>query len=172
MCIRDSEKVLNYKTLFLGLGSRSRLLPKNLSNGIPKLYYIREIGDISLITKEFRYKRKLIILGGGFIGLEVASVARNFGVDVTILESQERILKRTSAKIVANHIKKIHLLNGVFIKENTNIKKFLKTKNNSIRILTNKNEELLADFMIAGIGAQPNTEIADNAGLLLSLIHI
>ena len=62
----------------------------------------------------------MIILGGGFIGLEVASVARNFGVDVTILESQERILKRTSAKIVANHIKKIHLLNGVFIKENTN----------------------------------------------------
>ena len=165
--ILDNEKVLNYKTLFLGLGSRSRLLPKNLSNGIPKLYYIREIGDISLITKEFRYKRKLIILGGGFIGLEVASVARNFGVDVTILESQERILKRTSAKIVANHIKKIHLLNGVFIKENTNIKKFLKTKNNSIRILTNKNEELLADFMIAGIGAQPNTEIADNAGLLV-----
>jgi len=143
------------------------LLPKNLSNGIPKLYYIREIGDISFITKEFRYKRKLIILGGGFIGLEVASVARNFGVDVTILESQERILKRTSAEIVANHIKKIHLLNGVFIKENTNIKKFLKTKNNSIRILTNKNEELLADFVIVGIGAQPNTEIADNAGLLI-----
>ena len=83
------------------------------------------------------------------------------------MESQERILKRTSAKIVANHIKKIHLLNGVFIKENTNIKKFLKTKNNSIRILTNKNEELLADFMIAGIGAKPNTEIADNAGLLV-----
>ena len=92
--ILSNEKVLNYKTLFLGLGSRSRLLPKNLSNGIPKLYYIREIGDISLIAKEFSYKRKLIILGGGFIGLEVASVARKFGVEVIILESQERILKR------------------------------------------------------------------------------
>ncbi len=163
----NNEKVLKYKTLFLGLGSRSRLLPKNLSNGIPKLYYIREIGDISLITKEFSYKRKLIILGGGFIGLEVASVARNLGVDVTILESQERILKRTSAEIVANHIKSIHLLNGVSIKENTSIKKILKTRENSFNILTNKNELIYADFIIAGIGAQPNTEIACNAGLLI-----
>ena len=70
----------------------------------------------------------MIILGGGFIGLEVAQSQEIFGVDVTILESQERILKRTSAEIVANHIKKIHLLNGVLIKENTNIKKFLKLK--------------------------------------------
>ena len=163
----NNEKVLKYKTLFLGLGSRSRLLPKNLSNGIPKLYYIREIGDISSITKEFSYKRKLIILGGGFIGLEVASVARNLGVDVTILESQERILKRTSAEIVANHIKSIHLLNGVSIKENTSIKKILKTRENSFNILTNKNELIYADFIIAGIGAQPNTEIACNAGLLI-----
>lgn len=165
--ILNNEKILKYKTLFLGLGSRSRLLPKNLSNGISKLYYIREIGDISLIAKEFSYKKKLIILGGGFIGLEVASVARNFGVDVTILESQERILKRTSAEIVANHIKNIHLSNGVLIKENTSIKKFLKTKKNSVDILTNGNEELFADFIIAGIGAQPNTEIAGNAGLLV-----
>ena len=163
----NNEKVLKYKTLFLGLGSRSRLLPKNLSNGIPKLYYIREIGDISLITKEFSYKRKLIILGGGFIGLEVASVARNLGVDVTILESQERILKRTSAEIVANHIKSIHLLNGVSIKENTSVKKILKTRENSFNILTNKNELICADFIIAGIGAQPNTEIAYDAGLLI-----
>ncbi len=163
----NNEKVLKYKTLFLGLGSRSRLLPKNLSNGIPKLYYIREIGDISLITKEFSYKRKLIILGGGFIGLEVASVARNLGVDVTILESQERILKRTSAEIVANHIKSIHLLNGVSIKENTSVKKILKTRENSLNILTNKNELICADFIIAGIGAQPNTEIAYDAGLLI-----
>ena len=165
--ILNNDKVLKYKILFLGLGSRSKLLPKNLSNGIPKLYYIREIGDISLITKEFSYKRKLIILGGGFIGLEVASVARNFGVDVTILESQERILKRTSAEIVANHIKSIHLLNGVSIKENTSIKKILNTRENSFNILTNKNEVIYADFIIAGIGAQPNTEIAYNAGLLI-----
>ncbi len=76
-------------------------------------------------------------------------------------------MKRTSAEIVANHIKSIHLLNGVSIKENTSIKKILKTRENSFNILTNKNELIYADFIIAGIGAQPNTEIACNAGLLI-----
>ena len=112
-------------------------------------------------------KRKLIIFGGGFIGLEVASVAKQLGIEVTVIETQERILKRTSSEVVSNYIKKIHESNGVIVKENTSIQKFLLDKKRILGIKTDNNEELLADFFIAGIGAEPNTKIASNAGLLV-----
>ena len=108
-----------------------------------------------------------MILGGGFIGLEVASVARKLGVNVTIIESEERILKRTSSEIVAKYIKDIHLTNGVIIKERTTVKKFISNKQEFLGILTNNGGRIFADFLIAGVGIEPNTIIADNAGLLV-----
>ena len=89
----DNGQELEYNKLFLGLGSKPRLLPQMLINGISDIYYIRNIGDVDLIINKFLSKRKILILGGGFIGLEVASVARKLGIKVTLIESEERILK-------------------------------------------------------------------------------
>ncbi|MFL2802924.1 MAG: NAD(P)/FAD-dependent oxidoreductase [Paracoccaceae bacterium] len=161
----DNGQSLKYTKLFLGLGSEPRLLSKELTNGIPNIFYLRNIGDINLISHQFLNKKKLLILGGGFIGLEVASVARKLGIDVTIIESQERILKRTSSEIVANYLKNIHISNGVIIKEKTFVKKFLYDEKEFFGVLTNNNEEIYADLLIAGIGVEPNTKIAVNAGL-------
>ncbi len=164
----DNGQALKYTKLFLGLGSEPRFLPKELTNGIPNIFYIRNIGDINLISNQFLNKKRLIILGGGFIGLEVASVARKLGIDVTIIESQERILKRTSSEIVANYLKSIHITNGVTIKEKTFVKKFLYDEQEFFGILTNNDEEICSDLLIAGIGVKPNTKIAGNAGLSIN----
>ena len=120
---------------------------------------------MDLIINKFLSKRKILILGGGFIGLEVASVARKLGINVTLIESEERILKRSSSENVAKYIKDIHLSNGVIIKEKTTVKKFISNKQEFLGILTNSGEEIFADFLIAGVGIEPNTIIADNAGL-------
>ena len=165
--ILEYGQSIDYETLFLGLGSKPRLLSKKITNGISNLYYIRNIDHIKLIAKEFHNRGRLLILGGGFIGLEVASVARKLDLEVTIIESQERILKRVSSETVANFLKEIHIKNGVNIKENTYVKKFLKNKNKFFGILTNNNEEIYADFIIVGIGAEPITKIASNAGLVV-----
>ena len=161
----DNGQALEYKNLFLGLGSEPRLLQKEPINGMSNINYIRNIGDVDLIAHKFNSKRKILILGGGFIGLEVASVARKLGIEVTILESQERILKRSSSEIVANYLNDIHVSNGVIIKEKTTVKKFLSKKNEFFGILTNNGEEINADLLIAGVGIEPNTLIASNAGL-------
>ena len=161
----DNGQALEYKNLFLGLGSEPRLLQKELIHGMSNINYIRNIGDVDLIAHKFNSKRKILILGGGFIGLEVASAARKLGIEVTILESQERILKRSSSEIVANYLKDIHVSNGVIIKEKTTVKKFLSKKNEFFGILTNNGEEINADLLIAGVGIEPNTLIASNAGL-------
>ena len=163
----DNGQSLEYKKLFLGLGSKPRLLPKELINGISDIHYIRNIGDVDLISNKFLSKRKILILGGGFIGLEVASVARKLGIEVTLIESQERILKRSSSEIVAKYLKNIHASNGLIIKEKTTVKKFISNKQKFLGILTNNGEEIFADFLIAGVGIEPNTIIAGNAGLLV-----
>ena len=161
----DNGQSLEYKKLFLGLGSKPRLLPQMLINGISDIHYIRNIGDVDLIINKFLSKRKILILGGGFIGLEVASVARKLGKKVTLIESEERILKRSSSEKVAKYIKDIHLTNGVIIKERTTVKKIISNKQEFLGILTNNGEEIFADFLIAGVGIEPNTIIADDAGL-------
>ncbi|MFL2812185.1 MAG: NAD(P)/FAD-dependent oxidoreductase [Paracoccaceae bacterium] len=163
----DNGQSLEYKKLFLGLGSKPRLLPKELINGISDIHYIRNIGDVDLISNKFLSKRKILVLGGGFIGLEVASVARKLGIEVTLIESQERILKRSSSEIVAKYLKNIHASNGLIIKEKTTVKKFISNKQKFLGILTNNGEEIFADFLIAGVGIEPNTIIAGNAGLLV-----
>ncbi len=147
----DNGQSLEYKKLFLGLGSKPRLLPQKLINGISDIHYIRNIGDVDLIINKFLSKRKILILGGGFIGLEVASVARKLGIKVTIIESEERILKRSSSENVAKYIKDIHLTNGVIIKERTTVRKFISNKQEFLGILTNNGEEIFADFLIVGV---------------------
>lgn len=164
----DNGQELDYNRLFLGLGSEPRLLPKELIDGISNIHYIRNIADVDLITKKFLGKRKILIIGGGFIGLEVASVARKIGIDVTLIEAQERILKRSSSEIVANYVKDIHVSNGVIIKERTTIKKFLSNKKEFVGILTSNDEKIFADLLIAGVGIEPNTIIASNAGLSIN----
>ena len=74
-------------------------------------------------------------------------------------------MKRSSSELVAKYIKDIHLTNGVIIKERTTVKKFISNKQEFLGILTNNGEEIFADFLIAGVGIEPNTIIADNAGL-------
>ena len=159
---------IDYQTLFLGLGSKPRLLSKELISGISNIYYLRNLDNAKIIAGALKKNKKLLILGGGFIGLEVASVARKVGLEVTLIESQERILKRVSSGLVASHLKKIHIKHGVDIKENIIIKKILTHNKKFCGVLTNNNEEIFADFLIAGIGVEPNTKIAKDSGLIVN----
>ena len=156
---------LRYEKLFLGIGSSVKTLPDKMAYNIPGIYYIRSVEDIGLVKKEFSKNRHLLILGGGYIGLEVASVARNLCLEVTIIEAQERILKRVASIEVADYFRDLHQKNGIKIIENVIVKNFL-VENNSLQgVLTTHGENINADFIIAGIGIEPNTSLAKNAGL-------
>ena len=80
----ESGRFLKYKILFLGLGSKPRLL-KTDNKIISNIFYIRNIENVELFANEFQYKKKLLILGGGYIGLEVAAVARKMGMDLKVM---------------------------------------------------------------------------------------
>jgi len=156
---------LPYEKLFLGIGSKVKTLPDKMTYKIPGIYYIRSLEDIELLKKEFSKDRHLLILGGGYIGLEVASVASNLGLQVTIIEAQERILKRVASIQVADYFRDLHQRNGIKIKENVILKNFLFNNNRLNGALTNEGEKINADFIIAGIGIEPNTSLAEKAGI-------
>ena len=158
---------LPYKKLFLGIGSS----PKKLSdkriykNGC--VHYIRNFRDVELVSKEFDTKKSLLIIGGGYIGLEIAAVARKRGLNVSIIESKDRILKRVTSERVGDYFRKLHEENGVKIKENVEIDDFLFEGKTFKGVLTNQGETIRGDFIIAGIGIKPNSKIAEESGLLV-----
>ena len=164
--LEDGAK-LPYKKLFLGIGSSPKKLSDKRIYQNKCLHYIRNFKDVELVSKEFDTKKSLLIIGGGYIGLEIAAVARKRGLNVSIIESKDRILKRVTSERVGDFFRKLHKEKGVKIKESVKIDDFLFEGKTFKGVLTNKGETIRGDFIIAGIGIKPNIKIAEESGLLV-----
>jgi 3-phenylpropionate/trans-cinnamate dioxygenase ferredoxin reductase subunit len=162
----DNTRSLAYSHLVFATGSKPRTLPQYTTSPPQNLYTVRSRDDIDLMRHEFIKGRKLLLIGGGYIGLEIAAVAQTLGLNVMIAEAAPRILNRVACKTTADFFRQLHLKNSVNIIENTLVEK-LHTKNSRITGATlNSNRTVDTDFVIAGIGIIPNSEIAENAGIL------
>ncbi len=160
-----SLEKLQYGKLVFATGARPRQLPKSVTQDADNVYSIRSIQDIEDILPEFQKGRKLVVIGGGYIGLEAASIARLFEVDVTLIEAAPRILGRVAAKATADLIKALHLDNRVRILEGAAVDEFEVTNGRVVAAKLADGETEALDFMIVGIGIHPNQEIAEAAGL-------
>ncbi|MDD9842110.1 MAG: FAD-dependent oxidoreductase [Alphaproteobacteria bacterium] len=162
---------LTYTQLMLSLGSRPRTLPI-ADTDYQNLFDIRTIADIEAIRPHFTAGKKLVIIGGGYIGLETAAVAQQMGLDTIIIEAAERILARVASPQIADFYERIHNEKGVQIITNMQVTEFA-TQNNGKNENENKISELrlsngrtlAADLVVAGIGIVPNVELAEKAGL-------
>ena len=164
-CSDDTE--LFYDKLFLVTGSTPNFFPKHLGGKLLKNYYIRSMVDIDMISNEFKPGKRVLIVGGGYIGLEVAAVAREKNLDVTLVEAENRILKRVACYQTGNFFKNLHEKNGVKIIEGKSIAR-LTGKNDILDgAILDTGEEIRADFSIIGIGAQPCISLAKACGLAI-----
>ena len=93
----DSGESIEYDKLLLCTGSNARRLPDSVGGSLDGVFTLRSIADIDRVASRFQAGRKLLIVGGGYIGLEAAAVARQLGLEVTLLEMAERILQRVAA---------------------------------------------------------------------------
>ena len=164
--LEDGVK-LPYKKLFLGIGSSPKKLSDKRIYENKCVHYIRNFKDVELVSKEFNIKKSLLIIGGGYIGLEIAAVAKKRGLNVSIIESKDRILKRVTSERVGDYFRKLHEENGVKIKESVEIEDFLFEGKTFKGVLTNTGETIPGDFIIAGIGIKPNSKLAEESGLLV-----
>jgi 3-phenylpropionate/trans-cinnamate dioxygenase ferredoxin reductase component len=108
-----------------------------------------------------RRATSLVVVGGGFIGLEAAASARKLGKQVTVLEMQDRLMARAVGHDVSAHFAKVHRAHGVDVRLGQGISDILGEAGHVSAVRTTTGEIVAADIVLAGIGVTPNTALAD-----------
>jgi 3-phenylpropionate/trans-cinnamate dioxygenase ferredoxin reductase subunit len=158
--------VIAYDELALTTGSTPRRLPAAVGGDLAGVYTVRTLADVDAMKAEFVAGRRLVIVGGGYIGLEAAAVASKLGLDVTVLEMAPRILQRVAAPETSDYFRALHTAHGVKILESTGLDRLLgDTRVTGARLADGT--ELPADFVIAGVGIIAGTALAEAAGLAI-----
>lgn len=157
---------LEYDHLALTTGSTPRRLPASVGGSLAGVYTVRTLADVDAMRGEFRPGRKVIIVGGGYIGLEAAAVASKLGLDVTVLEMAPRILQRVASPETSDHVRALHQAHGVKVLESTGLNRLVGDERVEGALLTD-GRQLPADFVIVGVGITPNTHLAEMAGLAI-----
>ncbi|MCJ8336741.1 MAG: FAD-dependent oxidoreductase [Epibacterium sp.] len=157
---------LPYEHLILTTGSTPRRLPDALGGSQPGTYTIRRIADIDAIAPEFKAGKRIVIVGGGYIGLEVAAVAAKLDLQVTLIEAAPRILQRVASPQTASFFRDLHQSNGVRILEDTQLSRITGTER-AQGVELASGEVIPADFVVFGIGISPNTALAEKAGVVV-----
>ncbi len=157
----DGE-TLAYDKLLLATGSRPRRLQLKGSN-LPGIHYLRTIADVDDIRAEMAPGRKAVIVGGGYIGLEVASVCIEAGLDACVIEMEDRILKRVTTPFMSRFYHDLHDGRGVRLHTGMTVTGF--AGNGRVSRVLCGDAAFDADLVIVGIGIVPNVELAADAGL-------
>ena len=161
--IQTKEGQHNYERLVIATGTRPRRISIDLHES-KNIYYLRNIEDAEKIKHSIKKNQSIVIIGGGYIGLEVAATAIKFGCEVTVIEQQDRVMKRVVSKEVSNFFEDYHLSQGVRFIFNDEINS-IKRVNNKHEISLSTGKIIHADSILVGIGGIPNTEIAENTDI-------
>ena len=159
----SDENKIRYDQLIIATGSRVRKLnvPGYDKKGI---YYLRDLDDANALKQRLKKNKKMVIVGAGYIGLEVASVAASLGVEVTVIEMANRVMNRTVDPMISSYYQKLHESHGVKIHLDNGLKAF--EGGDSVNaVLCSDGLMLEADLVVIGAGVLPNQEIAIEAGL-------
>ena len=169
---RDRRRVVTdrgeypWDALALTLGATPRRLPDAMGGALPGVHVVRNLADIAALQPALVAGRKLVVIGGGYIGLEAAAVARKLGLEVTLVEAAPRILGRVAAPETAAMIRALHQSHGVAIIAGLGITRI--TGDAAAEGVELADGRLLpADLVICGIGVAPETALAQAAGLAL-----
>ena len=155
--------VIPYDKLILALGSRVIRLPVDGAD-LEGVHYLRTIADVDGIRNELRNKKKAVIVGAGYIGLEVAAVICQMGLDVTVVEMADRVMSRVVSPDVSDFYQIEHSTQGVRLRLSTGVSAF-RGDSRVESVETAEGELIPADFVVVGVGIAPNTELASASGL-------
>jgi 3-phenylpropionate/trans-cinnamate dioxygenase ferredoxin reductase component len=157
---------LGYDKLVIAIGGRVRELPVP-GAALRNIFYLRTIADVEALQPHMEAGRRLVIVGGGYIGLEAAAVAVKRGLAVTVLESAPRVLARVTAPDLSNFYERIHREAGVAIRTGVTVSRFAAGEEKGAvgRVECDGGPSFAADFVLIGIGLVPNMELAKRAGL-------
>jgi len=161
----EDGQPLSYSHLILATGARPRHLPVPPGSApLTRLFYLRELGDAMALREHLAHDRHVLVVGAGFIGLEVAASARRLGCRVTVLEAGPRVIERAAPPVVSAFVQQVHQENGVEFRFGTQVLDVIEQPG-SIAVHLASGEALAADAVLVGIGVIPNDVLAREAGL-------
>jgi 3-phenylpropionate/trans-cinnamate dioxygenase ferredoxin reductase subunit len=157
----ESSEAIGYDRLVLCTGSRVRKLPVP---GADAVLYLRTIDDAARLRGHLGAGRHLVVIGGGWIGLEVAATARKSGAAVTVIEALDRVCARAVPPEVSRHLEALHRRNGVELVLGHGVKAIEDSAGRPAVTLAD-GRRIAGDAIAVGIGIVPNVELAQAAGL-------
>jgi len=155
---------LPFTDLVLATGARNRQLP-SLPAETANVQSLRTLADATRLREHLSNIEKLVIIGGGFIGLEVAACLNAMAKSVTVLEAADRILGRVVAPEISQFVHSGLTASGIDLRVSTTIERFNIAENKVVSVVLANGDVLESDAILVGIGAIPNVELAVNAGL-------
>ena len=158
----ENQKQIGYKKLVIATGSVVNKL--NTSSREAGLYYLRTIRDSLKIREGLRNKNKIAIIGAGYIGLEIASIAIKKNLEVTVLELENKVMSRVVSPEVSDFFQNKHQSEGVEFKFNTSITD-IEDQGKQKRVICSDGSVLNTDLVVIGVGIKPNIELAQSSGL-------
>jgi 3-phenylpropionate/trans-cinnamate dioxygenase ferredoxin reductase subunit len=161
----STGETLAYDKLALTTGALPRMLPAAVGGDLAGIYTMRTVADADGMAHELVPGRRVLVVGGGYIGLEGAAVAASKGLEVTIVEVAERILQRVAASETSDYFRKLHQAHGVEVRERTSLARLLGENGRVVAAELADGSRLAVDFAVVGIGIVPDDRLARAAGL-------
>jgi 3-phenylpropionate/trans-cinnamate dioxygenase ferredoxin reductase subunit len=162
----ESGERESYDRLLLSTGSRARRLnaPGADSAGI---VHLRTLGDSGQLRALLKPGVRLVCVGGGFVGMEVAAAAKELGADVTVLESGPQVFRAFADAALGGYFQQLLESRGIAVRPNVRVTRFRAADGRVVAVEGEQNDQYPADVVVVGVGAEPNTEWLANSGLAI-----
>ena len=160
----NTGEILSYDKLALTTGSYPRTLPAAIGGDLGGVFTVRDLRDADAMAPAMQPGKRVLIIGGGYIGLEAAAVAAKRGLNVTLVEMADRILQRVAAPETSDFFRALHSTHGVEIREGVGLDRLTGSGHVTGATLTD-GTTLDVDFAIVGVGITPAATLAEQAGL-------
>jgi 3-phenylpropionate/trans-cinnamate dioxygenase ferredoxin reductase subunit len=158
---------LSYDSLVLAVGASNRRLPVP-GGDLEGVLYLRSLAEAIFIKKRIEESQRIVVVGGGFIGLELAAVASALGKSVTVIEALPRVMARVVAPIISEFFRELHTSRNVKILCGTTVKEIRGANGYVNEVVVSDGSVHSADLVLVGIGVVPNIELARDASLAIS----
>ena len=159
------DDVLHYDDLVLTTGSTPRRLPAAIGGDLDGVMVVRGLQDVDAMAPRFAKGARVLIVGGGYIGLEAAAVAAKLELSVTLVEMADRILQRVAAPETSDYFRQVHSRHGVDIREGVGLDHLTGIEGRVTGAVLSDGSTVEVDFVLVGVGIVPNTQLAEMAGV-------
>ncbi|XP_051129625.1 monodehydroascorbate reductase, chloroplastic/mitochondrial [Andrographis paniculata] len=162
----NSGKLLKYGSLIIATGSTATRLPDKIGGNLPGVHYIRDVADADALISSWEKAKKVVVVGGGYIGMEVAAAAVGWKLDTTVIFPEEHVMKRLFTPSLAQKYEELYRNYGVKFVKGTSMKNIEAGSDGRVAAVKLENGSVIeADTVVVGIGAKPAVNLFESVGL-------